>query len=126
MGEGELHNHIASDPDPAQALALLESEMIGGGDPAKQIAHLKALLEKECEAQVNLAITWNKQQLSGRFPILSTSHQNFVIFRQKSPPPQALSRTMQWLGPIINLDTREFHLMQRLKDCRYVWLSAPQ
>jgi len=42
----------SSDPDAARALALLESEMVGGDDPAHQIKHLRTLLEKECKAQV--------------------------------------------------------------------------
>ena len=57
---GEVEGQIISDQDPAYALAMLESEMMGGGDSAKQIAHLRALLEKECEAQVNSLQTWDK------------------------------------------------------------------
>ena len=50
---GEAAGPLASDPDPARALAMLESEMVGGEGVAEQLARLRNLLERECEAQVS-------------------------------------------------------------------------
>ena len=47
-----MMQQYSSDPDAARALALLESEMVGGDAPADQIKRLRTLLEKECQAQV--------------------------------------------------------------------------
>ena len=49
---GEGPGPLASDADPARALAMLESEMVGGEGVPEQLARLKTLLERECEAQV--------------------------------------------------------------------------
>ena len=50
---GKGSNPLASDPDPARALAMLESEMVGGECVTEQLAQLRHLLERECEAQVS-------------------------------------------------------------------------
>lgn len=65
----EMPSQLTNDPDPARALAVLESEMGGGEEAADQIAHLRLLLERECEAQVDCMIFivfWHMQQMLGR------------------------------------------------------------
>ncbi len=52
LASGEEASPLASDADPARALAMLESEMGGGEGVAEQLAQLRTLLERECDAQV--------------------------------------------------------------------------
>lgn len=46
-------NAYYTDPDAANVLAMLESEMTESDDPVLQIQHLRSLLEAECKAQVS-------------------------------------------------------------------------